>query len=285
MKNFGYNINVDKNSNVVIGHSEVDHSSVRINSLINIGGDSHFYTVGAIEELNFIIDFIVEGATLIIDGNYENYFLLDDVLTISYKEYELLTILNIKNKGSNYKTGDTLSLDGGIMSKSVFDNTTQPTILKIEEIDSSGGINKLSIINKGSYLNFPEKNNMLKGGSGSGANILIESNLNPNRRMIERQVASSKNSGPNTIIGLGYKLPPEIKEGKLSVNKYKIILTSNYVGETKRNAQYHIIRDYSPLLNLPLVIKGSNKLEESYNFSILKLEKKIKELEDKINNK
>ena len=284
MKNFGRNINIDKNTNVVIGHTEVDFSSARINSLINIDKDGHFYTIGAIEPFNFISDFTIKNNDLIIPGNVESYFLFEDILTISYKEYELLTILNINNKGTGYKVGDILSLSGGILSVNIIDNTSFPTLLKVEEISSNGEINKLTIAHRGAYISFPEKNNKLQGGSGKDANILLESNLNSNRKMIERQVVSAESFGPDTVIELNYKLPKDVYEGKISMSKYKIILTSNYVGETKRNINYSIARDYTPIYYLPLALKNGNKFEESYNYTVIKMEQKIKELEDKINS-
>ena len=122
MKNFGYNINVDKNSNCIVGHSEVDCSHIRPGSLINIHNDNHFYTIASTEPLSFISEFISEGRNLIINGNYENYFLLDDILTLSYKEYELLTIKEVTNRGANYQVGDTLSLNGGVLSINILDN-------------------------------------------------------------------------------------------------------------------------------------------------------------------
>jgi hypothetical protein len=48
------------------------------------------------------------------------------------------------------------------------------------------------------------------------------------------------------------------------MNKFKAFLTSNYVGETKRNMEYHVLRDFSPHFGLPLLVKGGNKLEETY---------------------
>ena len=283
MKNFGHSINIDHDSNYIIGHSEVDYSSARIGSLINIDNDGHFYIIGAVEPLNLILNFSIDGNNIIVNGNYENYFLLDDVLTISYKEHEMLIIDSILNNGVNYKAGDVLSLNGGILSTNTIDNTSQSTNFKVDDVDIKGTIKKLTPISKGKYIKFPDKTNNLIGGRGSGAQISVESALVSNRKMFERQVISATNQDSNTIIELNFKLPPAIQEGKVSINKYKIFLTSTYVGPTKKNVNYNIVRDYSPILQLPLLVKGSNKLEEIANHNILRLEQKIKELEDKIN--
>jgi hypothetical protein len=57
---------------------------------------------------------------------------------------------------------------------------------------ANGGIKKLKILNKGLYLQFPEKINDLKGGKGNNAVIHIESNLIKERKMIERQIISAQ---------------------------------------------------------------------------------------------
>ena len=276
MKNFGFTINIDNNSNFIIGHSEAEWKHIRENSLISIDNEPVFYTIGKTEPLNFITDFVLEDEiNLTINGNYEHYFIYDDILTISYKEYELLTILSINNGGINYRTNDLLSLNGGILSINTIDNTSKPTILQVESVGINGEIQKLKVVDKGVYIQFPNNSNKLTGGLGQNAEILVESKLIENRKMIERQVLSAQNIGSNTRIQINYALPRNILQGKVSLNKYIGYLTSSYVGATKRDVPYHVIRDFSPVLRLPLLIKGSNKIEETYNYAILKLEQEV----------
>lgn len=282
MKNYGFNININKNSNAVIGHTEANWHTLKKNSLINIGNDAHFYTIGKVDPLNFISDFVVEDNNLLINGEYENYFLADDVVIISYKEYELLTIKNITNKGIGYKIGDILNFTGGELSINVIDNKSHPTLLKVEEIGNAGCINKLSIFQRGVYLKFPNKLNTLNGGSGSGAEIDTESNIITNRKMIERQVIRAESRNNQTLVQINYPLPSPIKEGKLSFNKHIAYLTSNYVGEDSRNTEYHILRDSTPHLGLPILLKNSNKSTEYYNHTIQLLDKEIKDLKNRL---
>lgn len=282
MKNFGFTVNIDNNSNAIIGHSEAEWKHIRNNSLISIDNEPTFYTIGRVEPLNFIADFIVSNNNLVIPGNHEHYFIYDDILTISYKEYELLAILEVVNKGANYHQGDILSLDGGIVSMNIVDNTSHATLLRVEEVSADGQINKLSVIHKGIYLQFPNKVNKLKGGHGQGAEISVESSLINDRKMIERQVIAAENEEAVTKIQINFPLPASVTQGKVSVSKYIGYLTSTYVGPTKRDVPYNITRDFSPVLGLPLLVKGSNKIEETFNYTILKLEQKIRELESKI---
>lgn len=284
MRNLGYTVNINNSSNEVISHSESDWSTIKNNSLITIDNDGIFYTIGKIEQLNLIQDFITQDKNIILNGNYEYYFIENDVLTISYKEYETLAINSILNKGNNYKKGDILTLNGGILSVDVIDNTSQPCLFEVEEIDGNGSVHKLKILNKGIYLVFPNKQNKLTGGNGQNIEVQVQEHLINNRKILERQVMSAKNVGTQTVIELNYNLPVAIIEGELSINKFIAKLTSNYVGNNKRNVSYSISRDYTPELNLPLVLKGSNKLEECYNHSMIQIDAKIRELKELINS-
>lgn len=282
MKNFSHSININKGDNYLFNHTECDWSAMRINSLINIDNDPNFYVIGNIEPFNYIVDFTVENDDLVVNGNIENYLILDDIITVSYKEYETLAIKSFINNGSGYKVGDILSCSGGTTSLNIIDNTSQGAIFKVEEADSNGKVTKLNIINKGLYITSPDTNNKLIGGNGQNIEVNLEFIVNPNRKMVEKQVLSAINSGPNTIIEVYGGVPKEVISGKLSLSKYKAYLISNYVGESKRNVSYHINRDNSPHLGLPLLVKNSNKSEEFYNHTILMLDRKLKELQDRI---
>lgn len=283
MKNFSHNININQHSNTVISHSESDWAVMRKNSLIFIDKDTTSYIIGNTEKLNFIVDFILQHNNIIeITGNFEHYFLRDDIITVSYKEYELLVIKNIIAAGSGYKVGDTVLCSGGNVSINTFDNTKYNTILQVEEVDPNGAIIKLKIINKGRYLSAPESNNKIIGGHGRDAEIEIEYVLSSHRAMIERQVLNAFNQNHNTILELNDNLPTNVRSGKISIEKYIGYLTTNYVGETKRNADYHIVRDQTPFLQLPLLSKNSPKTEEFYNHTILELDRKLRELDERL---
>lgn len=282
MKNFSHSINVDKDKNYVISHTESDWAAMRNNSLISIDDDAHFYTIGNTKQLNFIADFEITNNNLIISGNYEHYFLKDDVLTVSYKEYELLTIKSIINNGNAYKIGDILSCSNGQLSVNIFDNSKNSTTFQVEEVDGNGGIIKLKIINKGIYIIPPEETNTLVGGNGNSAVISLGFIIINNRRMIDRQVANARNDQSNTIIELNDYLPAGVNSGKISMSKYIGYLTSNYIGNTKKNSKYHITRDKTPHLGLPFLSKNSQKNDEFFNHVILELDKKIQELESRL---
>jgi hypothetical protein len=284
MKNFTHSINVTHNSNYIISHSGCDWSPLRVNSLISIDNDMHFYTIGKVEELNLVVDFKVINGLLILNGNLDENFIIDDSVTLSYKEYELSAIKSIISSGQNYKVGDILSPEDGVASINVFDNSQSKTLIKVEDVGENGSIHKLSIINNGKYISIPKENTNLFGGNGNGATISTIYSTSVNRKMIDKQVISSYCENNGTVLELDSELPIEVTEGKLSLYKHRAFLTSNYIGETKKNCQYHVIRDVSPFLGLPLLLKNSNKNEESYNHTILKVDKIIHDLQVQIYN-
>jgi len=283
MRDFGFTINIDKDSNFIIGHSEVEWTSLRNGSMISIEDDLFFYTITNKEKIFFIQDFqLLESKKITINGHYESFFLEDDILTITYKEYELLTLKNILNKGIGYKINDIISINGGQLSKNISDNSSQSTSFEVEGIDIDGGITNISIIKKGLYLQTPELTNNINGGHGSGAQFLLEYRTIESRKTLERQIETIEDSGHQTIITLNYALPDSIINGKISVEKWKAFLNSNYTGESRRGVEYHIIKDFTPNIKLPLLVKNSNKLEESYNHCIQILDLEILKLKQAI---
>lgn len=282
MKNFSHSINVNNNSNYIINHTECDWSAMRKNSLISIGNDMHFYTIGHVEPLNVICDFSVLGNDVVLNDNLEENFIIGDTVTISYKEYELFGITSIINKGQGYKIGDILSPDNGIVSNNIFDNTMYYTNLKVADIDGDGGILKLDIQDNGRYIEPPQNSSSLSGGNGSNAQIFLSYRVINNRKMVDKQVISCKYNNGITSVELDSSLPSGVKDGKLSMRKFKGWLTSNYIGQTQRDIKYHVVRDATPFLGMPFLSKNSNKNEEFYNHTILQLDHKLKDLQRQI---
>lgn len=281
MKKFSHAINITNGNNYFITHTESDWSAGRRGSLVSIGDDNHFYTVGEIEDINFITDFVYNGL-LVLNGDFEEIFLTDDILTISYKEYHAFIIKNIVQSGTGYQVGDVLTCSGGDLSVNIIDNSKTPVSVKVETVDHQGGIISVSLLRDGKYTSPPTGEIPLSGGHGSGASITIDFDIIKNRAMLEKQVVSSKHIDGNTLIEINYMLPAGVKEGKISLRKNKVYLTGAYVGPTKRNIHFHVARDQSPNLRLPLLLKNSNKNEESINFAFLALDKEIALLKEEI---
>ena len=82
-----------------------------------------------------------------------------------------------------------------------------------------------------------------------------------------------------------YSLPTGIKEGKLSIEKWEMILVSNYQGENKIAQPFQVIRDFTPNYRIPLITKNSFNQELIINHALTILDKKIAELENKLKNR
>ena len=284
MKHFGFSINIDKNSNTLISHGGSNWSALREGSLVNINNSNHFYTIGNKESINVIKSFKnVNGHNIEIDGNYENLFLDNDLINLSYREYTLFIINNIVNGGKGYKKGDILAPSDGQLSINSFDNSSEICALEVKETDGNGTILKLNISKNGRYLYPPTYSNQVKGGSGNGAQIFLKFNTIDSKKNLERQIIKCVNQEYRTLITLNYPISVFILNGELSINKWKAYLTSNYVGENVRNGSYHIVRDYTPHHQIPLMTKGTAKIEETYNHGVHEFDKIIKNLTERIN--
>jgi hypothetical protein len=61
-----------------------------------------------------------------------------------------------------------------------------------------------------------------------------------------------------------------------------MILASPYLGRSAKSASYSIVRDFTPHHGYPLMAIDSTSPEAIYNESMIKLDKKIQELEQRI---
>ena len=103
------------------------------------------------------------------------------------------------------------------------------------------------------------------------------------RSIEERSVKSIRIDGENnkTHLELNNSLPPKLIKGKISINKWEILLNINHPGENRINTTYQVIRDFTPNLNIPLMKGNISKNEAVYNEAISKIDEAIKKLYDK----
>lgn len=282
MKLIGNIGSIEKNSNRLVSSSYSDWSAVREGTFIKFNDDFHFYTVSHTEQRVFLKDFSVTAPNIIqINENCGVNINIGDSLNISFKEYELDTY-KIISTGKKYKVGDRLTLDGGTASLNITNNTLNSTIITVTKIGSEGQIDESIISERGKYLIVPNSNTALKGGFGAGSSIETAFKLTDHRTFIDRDVDKVEFKNAATYISLVYPLPASTKEGKLSIEKWEIILSSNYLGETNNNETFEITRDFTPYCKIPLIAPNSKNPELSFNTALAILDKKIAELENKV---
>jgi len=283
VKDFGYTASCLKNTNRVVSSTETNWAAVRPGSFILFDTDSDFYSVGSVKEVKVIKDFVtVNNQTLNISGYCCPLFLNSDAIEVSFKEFEVDDILGIFSAGTGYSQGDILTLSGGTPFFDLSSNATEPATFKVILTDERGSITHIEPENRGCYIEPPHQTSVLKGGSGKNAGLNLTYKVADTRRVIDRIIEEVTYHPEQTLIRLNYPLDPNIKKGKIVLNKWEILLTSNYVGDSKLNSSYKILRDYTPHLGLPLISRESPSFNILFNKSSQILDARIKSIEDKL---
>lgn len=271
-------ISILTNTNKCITSTSQDFGAVREGSYLRIGNDAAFYTIAKTQPVFYIKDFtVLDRKNIQVNGDFGLNVLNGDVLTLSYKEYTLNTVLDIKG-GKGYKIDDILLIEDG---DPAIDNTTglkQFTKIRVSEVGEKDEIINIGILDNGKYITPPNK----KVKVGENAEFELDYQVKEDRQVIEKP-ADKVTIDNNTIIRLAYELPKGLKEGKLSVKKWEIILTSNYVGNTQLNVSYEISRDFTSFLKLPLPVSNSLNTQLIVRQGFQMLDNKIKQLTDEIN--
>lgn len=270
------------NTNRIISESDSDWTAIRQGNLVKFKNDEIFYQAVKVENKFEIRDFeVINNHTLVVKENTSIFLSPGDTLTLSYKEYGLLTVFSVLSGGKNYKVGDLIFLEGGIPSKNVEDGSSNSTILQVVEILPGGTITRVAVESRGRYIESPSKQCSVTGGSGSGAIVEIEFKLLNDRAVVERDIVKI-DVGNETKITLSYPISTAVKEGKLSSKKSVLILNTNYVGDLKSGAQFDVARDFTLNYGWPLLVANSFSTHSLINQILHAQDKKIKELEIRI---
>lgn len=278
MKSFYLTLSILTKTNRAVANSEEDWSSIRDGSYIKIADDNTLYTVSKKQSFFYIDEFeVFQNNKIKIKKDTGADLLIGDIVDLSYKQYEIDDILEIVNPSNGYKINDLVSFEGKAVLNKI-DNTYNEAILRVKSIGPNGEVQSVKIEKPGIYTELPEIIN-LKGG----ASIKISIKRNTNHSAIENEIINIDKANNETIITLGYSLPNNIKNGKLSCKKYELFIDRNYIGDNKFDVKYEVLRDMTPFLNLPYLVKNSANFETFYNQSLNILDSKIKELQDQIN--
>jgi hypothetical protein len=277
------NASILSNTNKIVSSSEDHWSSIKEGSFVHFSDESTFYVVGKINPLFYIKDAAVtERKKLTVNEDVGINLGVGDFLSITYKEYELMTVLGPDLPGSGYKAGDVISLEGGHLSIDKNTGMTQPATFVVTQVNIDGGILQIRLEKRGKYIIAPAEKVAIVGGSGNGATFLVKYKTCDDRSIVDRGIISLERFPGKTVLTLDSFIPEGVQEVKLSVNKWEMLLTSNYAGETKINARYKVTSDFTPYLNIPLLIKNNASAEAIYNHAVTVIDKKLKDLDDRI---
>ncbi len=285
MKYLTYSVVATSGSPKLIGTTQSDFcTTARPGSIVHFIGNNTTFHVNRTDKIFFVRDFQVFDKYISIKENIGFNILKGDNLTLSYKEFELWTLMDIKNSGKNYKVGNIIYVEGGILAGSTDHNKTEPIEFEVIEIEDGGKVKSLGLKNSGLYLESPPKickthcNTNIDGG----LELELEYLTRGERKIIEREVINVVADHKEAKIYLNYNVPKGVKEGKLSLTKWQIILDQNYTGETTQNAEISICRDFSKHLKMPLVNSNHFSMETSINKSLHAIDKHAENMEREI---
>lgn len=284
MKHLELRASILHNNNQIVFQTENDLSHTRDSSLIKFGGDSILYTLRATEEFFYIKDFETKDQqTLLIESDIGINLMHYDTLTITHKEYFVDSVQKILNPGANYSVGNILHPKTGLPSVRIEDNQKLDASFLVTEVAPGGFISKIKIQTNGKYVQPPEIECELAGGTGDGAKLKLIFEQAEDRKLIEREIDEIKFENGFTKILLNYPLPEGITEGKLSCQKWRGNVIGDYHGENKYGEICVVLRDYTPFLKLPLMIKNGNSPDVIFNESMKKIDAKLEEIAKKLN--
>ena len=271
-----FTISVLKNTNKLICSSEDNLSHVREGSFIKIGNDNLIYTISKVNKVFFIKDFEIKSQRLIVINDDIGIKLQKgDTIKISYKEYELNNILEIKKSGKLYVLNEILKIKNGEPVIDLSTGLSDRTELIVERINESGGVSELGLKNAGKYIIPPDGDCQVFSERGEDCILSLEYKLSDSRTTLERKIEEINISDNKTYLRLNYSLPEGVSNGKLSTEKWEITLQSNYIEDTKVNINYQIYKDFTPYLHIPLMVKNSQSADVIYNKGMSIIEEQI----------
>ena len=285
-KQITYNGTVIKGSNKLIASNEADLSFLRHNSFVTIKGQDHLYKIIGKDKTLYIKEAEVktdDSATL--SGEDRFNFCVNDAVTFTHKQYQI-TEVEVQDGGKNFNVDDLVSIDSGLCSINSYDGTESIPVIKVKKVNKSGSILEVEMLkNSGGVFNIaPDLLTNASSVSGSEAKLALKVEKLEKRLMEDRVIKNVDHQMNHTVLTFNHPLPQRFKLGKISVNKWELVLNIPYNGETESNCVYTITSDFTPHYSMPLMHAISDLNPSAYNESLSILDAKIKELENKIDN-
>lgn len=276
-----FTASIRENSNRVVSSSKCNWSGAKTGCYFRFKNDGVIYNVKKASSFSVFYPFeLISNKTIKINTDIGINLSIGDELLIVYKEYELVTVFEILNKGKGYRVGDRLKLDSELPVIDISTGITEYSVLEVLETDSDGGILKINISTKGKYLKSPENELNCVGGSGKNGRFSVVFKEINTSQIIEREIEHIDYNVP-CIIYLNSILPQGVTFGKISVNKWELFLSST-VDKNILNGQYEIIQDYTSHLSLPLLLPNSLSKEPLLNKSLTIIDEEIRLLKAEI---
>lgn len=283
MKEINQAGSIKNETNRLIAVGDSDWKYITNGTEIRFVSQSELFPVLESKKFISIKDFaLMEKSVIKIQSNSELEFSAGDRAIITYKKYLITNIFAISQSGKGYKAGDILTVNCDKYELDKTTNELKSAKVFVDKVSESGAIVKATIIYGGELLSKPDDIMLLSGGSGSGATMHFTSAVNDQRGRIEAQISSINQLSNTCLLKLEYPINSKITEGKISVEKWEIILSKKYLGDTLINKQFQVYRDYTPNYSFNMMLPNSPSAHICYNASMKKVDMIIKQLEDRI---
>lgn len=279
----GSSLSIKNNTNEAYCCTLDDLSKVREGSYLRVNKENAFYVINFASKEELAWDFkVVDSKCISIAEDVIPKLQYGDSIFLSFPQYEMDIVTAILNNGSGYKVGDILSVDAGIPSLDVKEGEYLSTKIIVTNIKEGGVISRIGVKNRGLYIKAPEGECKMKGGSGEGAVFDISFSVLDEALVLEREVSSLSSQDNTSTIIVSNPIQEGLSSGKLSVKKWKLVLNTLYPNLVNR-APYSISRDFTPVLELPMMMQNSLTIDVVYNQAINMLEREIISLREQIN--
>lgn len=277
-----FTVSILKNTNRLVSSSQDNFGGLRPGSFIKIGGTSILYQIAEVKKFLLLKDFLVQdNREITIASDLGINIQCEDNIKIIFDEYELNSVINIRKKGKFYSNGEILSIVGGKVSIDLKNGIGEPTRLRIEEVTSDGGIERLSLVDVGKYI-VPPKSKVEVNGKGEGAELELKFSPKDNSSILERVIKGIQKTENQTTLTLDYSLPIGIKNGKMNLEKWEMFLVNNYLGESLHGVSYEIYKDFTPNIKLPLILRNNSSPHLIFNHAMQLIDSEIQAIKDKL---
>ena len=253
-------------------------------AFVKIAGNEIFYRVENIETINLKKKFDSRGKSLVVKGDFTYKIAPNDIINLSFQEYEAVSFSNLKTNESAYKVGEKIYAQGGSPSSNNTNLTGQYTEFTVQSIDDEGKILKLKMTRPGKYILPPSNPVSIMNQDGNVVYVDLQFEESPEQSILERQITYVENKEGSTSLGILYPIPQIVEEGELTLRKQILLLDKPYAGESIYGKICEMPFDFSPLNGIPLLPPASLDPHATFNEAIRVIEQKFLDLEKRISN-
>ena len=253
-------------------------------AFVKIAGNEIIYRVENIETINLKKKFDSRGKSLVVKGDFTYKIAPNDIINLSFQEYEAVSFSNLTTNESAYKVGEKIYAQGGSPSSNNTNLTGQYTEFTVQSIDDEGKILKLKMTRPGKYILPPSNPVSIMNQDGNVVYVDLQFEESPEQSILERQITYVENKEGSTSLGILYPIPQIVEEGELTLRKQILLLDKPYAGESIDGKICEMTFDFSPLNGIPLLPPASLDPHATFNEAIRVIEQKYLDLEKRISN-